>query len=236
MRVLVLEDEDRLCQAYARRLRRDGYAVDEVATLADARRAVDDVDYDCLVLDRHVPGGDSLGLVSELVDAPDRAAVVIVSADGDADARILGLSEGADDYVPKPVRLDELALRVGNVMARHDAAAPAPVVELGTVRVDLARHQITRDGVPVRLTPVQYAVFEQLVIHRDRMLSSQELLDHCWDRERDPFSNPLHTQITRLRKVFDGALRFVSVHGAGYRLEVVSGTGHHRGRGAPPLG
>jgi two-component system, OmpR family, response regulator len=236
MRLLVLEDERRLCQAYARRLRRDGHAVDEVATLADARRAVGDVDYDCLVLDRHVPGGDSITLVAELAESAHRAPVVIVSADGDADARVLGLSEGADDYVPKPVRLDELALRVGNVLARRDAAGPAPAVELGAVRVDLARREVTRDGTSVRLTPVQYAVFEQLVINRARMLTSQELLDRCWDRERDPISNPLHTQISRLRKLFDGALRFVSVHGAGYRLEVISGVGDGHHAEAPPAG
>jgi len=219
----VLEDEERLCRAYARRLRRDGFAVDEVANLAEARRAVGDVDYDCLVIDRHVPGGDALVLVAELARSSRRAPVVVVSADADADARVDGLSAGAADYVPKPVRLDELALRVGNVVARHDPTAPEPVVELGPVQVDLGRHRVARDGAEVRLTPIQYAVFEHLVIHRARLVPTQELLDHCWDREREVLSNPLHTQITRLRRIFDGALRFVSVHGSGYRLEVEPG-------------
>lgn len=222
MRVLLLEDCKRLSGAYARRLRHDGFAVDEVATLAEVRLAVGDVDYDCLVLDRHVPDGDSLDLVPELAAGARPGPVVLVSANGDADARIDGLTRGADDYLAKPVRLDELALRVGKVVARRQALVTLrpPVVELGVVRVDLARREVTRDGVPVHLSPIQYSVFEQLVINPHRMVSTEELLEHCWDGRRDPFSNPLHTQVTRLRKIFRGALCIASVRGAGYRLEV----------------
>ncbi|HEV7722643.1 MAG TPA: response regulator transcription factor [Iamia sp.] len=224
MRVLLLEDEARLSGAFARRLRHDGFAVDEVATLAEVRTAVLDVAYDCLVLDRHVPDGDSLDLLPELARAEHRAPVVMVSANGDADARIQGLSEGADDYVAKPVRLDELALRVGKVVTRRDPAADArPVIRLGPVCIDLARREVTSDGQAVHLSPIQYSVFEQLVRHRDRMLTTEELLEHCWDGRRDPFSNPLHTQITRLRKIFKGALRIASVRGAGYRVELDAG-------------
>lgn len=220
--MLLLEDCKRLSGAFARRLRHDGFAVDEVGTLAEVRTAAFDVEYDCLVLDRHVPDGDSLDLVPELVAAPHQAPVVLVSANGDADARVEGLACGADDYLAKPVRLDELALRVGKVVGRRHAVtrAPARVVELGPVRVDLARREVTRDGVPVHLSPIQYSVFEQLVTNRHRMVGTEELLEHCWDGSRDPFSNPLHTQVTRLRKIFRGALRIASVRGAGYRLEI----------------
>jgi len=223
-RVLLLEDESGLAHAFARRLRVDGFAVDAVATLAAVRTAVVDVAYDCLVLDRHVGDGDSLELLAELTGAEHRVAVVMVSDDGDADARIQGLSEGADDYMTKPVRLDELALRVGKVMARRDRSPRAPglVVDIGSVRVDRSRRQVTRDGEPVHLSPIQYSVFELLVRHRDRMLTTEEVLERCWDGRRDPFSNPLHTQVSRLRKTFEGALRIIAVRGAGYRVELDS--------------
>lgn len=236
MRVLVLEDEARLSGAYARRLRHDGFAVDEVATLAEVRTAVVDVSYDCLVLDRHVSDGDSLDLLPELAQAPHHAPVLVVSANGDADARIRGLAEGAEDYVAKPVRLDELALRVAKVVARREPAAGAsPIVTLGPVCIDLARREVTCDGQPVHLSPIQYSVLEQLVRHRHRMLSTEELLEHCWDRRRDPFSNPLHTQITRLRGIFRGALRITSVRGAGYRIELDPDPPHQI-PSRPPLG
>ncbi len=225
MRVLLLEDEQRLSGAFARRLRHDGYAVDEVTTLAEVRLAVGDIDYDCMVLDRHVPDGDSLALLAELVVGEDPTPVVLVSADGDTDARVEGLASGADDYLAKPFRLDELALRVAKVVQRRAVAGPGPdrIVQLGAVTIDLARREVVRDGVALHLSPIQYSVFEQLVVHRDRMMSTEELLEHCWDGRRDPFSNPLHTQVTRLRKIFRGALRIVSVRGGGYRLEVEPG-------------
>jgi DNA-binding response OmpR family regulator len=181
-----------------------------------------DVVYDCLVLDRHVADGDSHQLLPELTRAEPRASVVMVSTNGDADARIQGLAEGADDYLAKPVRVDELALRVGKVVARRDRSLRAAglVVELGPVRVDLARREVTRDGEPVHLSPIQYSVFELLVRHRDRMLTTEDILERCWDGRRDLFSNPLPSQVTRLRKTFRGALRIVAVRGAGYRVEL----------------
>jgi DNA-binding response OmpR family regulator len=225
VRVLLLEDESQLSDTFARRLRVDGFAVDPVATLAQVRTAVLDVTYDCLVLDRHVADGDSLELLPELARAERRAPVVMVSADADADTRIRGLSHGADDYLAKPVRPDELALRVGKIAARHTYAprAAGPVIDLGRVRVDLALRLVTRDGEPVHLSPIQYSVFELLARHRDRMLPTEEILERCWDGRRDLFANPLPSQVTRLRKTFRGALRIVAVRGAGYRVELDGG-------------
>ncbi|HEX7131591.1 MAG TPA: response regulator transcription factor [Iamia sp.] len=220
--MLLLEDEPRLSRDLACRLRDDGFGVDAVATLAEVRAAVVDVAYDCLILDRHVADGDSLELLTELARTEHRAAVVMVSTDDDPDARIQGLSAGADDYMTKPVRLDELALRVGKVVDRRDhwPWAAGLVVDLGSVRIDLARRTVTRNGEPVHLSPIQYSVFELLVCHRDRMLTTEEVLEQCWDGRRDQFSNPLRSQVTRLRKIFEGALRIVAVRGAGYRVEL----------------
>lgn len=224
MRVLLLEDDEQLARAFARRLRHDGYAVDEVSSLAEVLFAIGDVGYDCLVLDRHVPDGDSLTILEELLAHEDAPPIVLVSADGDSDARVAGLAAGADDFLAKPFRLDELALRVARVIRMRNAAkglAPINVLQLGSVSFDMARREVRRDGVPVHLSPIQYSVFEQIVTHRDRVVRSDEILDHCWDGCRDPFSNPLHTQMTRLRRIFEGALKFVAVHGVGYRLEIL---------------
>lgn len=219
MRVLVLEDDRRLCEAYARRLRADGYAVDEVATLSRARHAIIDVAYDCLVLDRLVPDGDSLELVAEVLDEPARPWMLVLSALGDPDHRVRGLEAGADDYVPKPARLDELALRVRKLMVRPRSVVPGPL-HLGRVTVDRARRQVVLDGDEVHLTSRQYAVLDYLVANRHRMVPTEELLEHCWDRNRDLFGNPVHTQVSRLRKLFRGALRIESVRGAGYVIRV----------------
>lgn len=222
MRVLLLEDEARLAAAYARRLRSSGMAVDEVRTLGQARLAVIDTDYDCLVLDRFVPDGDSLDLVAELDRQPSHAPVVIVSSAGGGDQRVKGLGAGADDYLPKPVRLAELALRVRRVAVRHSGVPARGPVRLGRVTVDPGHRLVTLDGDAVTLTRTQYAVLEHMVARRHRLVTTQELLEHCWDGRRDPFSNPLQSQITRLRATFRGALRFTSVQSAGYVLDVVA--------------
>lgn len=218
MRLLVLEDDVRLCQAYARRLRDEGHAVDEVGSIGEARLALADVDYDCVVFDRLVPDGDAIALVDEVCDGGDGPSVLVLSALGAPDERVEGLTRGADDYVPKPVRLEELALRVRRLLVR----GPPPVrqVELGRVVIDPARREVRVDGSPVRLTARQYAVLEYLVVNRHRMVTTEELLEHCWDRNRALFSNPLHSQVSRLRRAFRGLLRIESVRGEGYLLQM----------------
>jgi DNA-binding response OmpR family regulator len=220
MRVLLLEDDPRLCDSVASRLRVDGHAVDEVRTLGAARSALMDCEYDCLVLDRLVPDGDSLTLVAALDAGDDPPPMLVVSALGDGDERMQALEAGADDYIAKPARLDELAIRVRKLLVRHTSEARGPV-RLGRVVVDRGRRDVQVDGLDIHLTPLQYSVLDYLVVHRDRMSSTEELLEHCWDRNRDVVANPLHSQICRLRKIFRGALRIDMVRGAGYVLREV---------------
>lgn len=220
MRLLLLEDDPELRTPYARRLRAEGHAVDEVDTLDEARRALIDVDYDCLVFDRLLPDGDSLDLVEEVQRTGTPAPILLLSALGEGEERVRGLLAGASDYVAKPIRLDELALRVANLFVRSTGASTCPV-RLGRVEVDRLRRTVTVDGDLVHLTRQQYAVLDHLVAHRDRLVTTEELLEHCWDRNRDLFANPLHSQITRLRAVFGGVLEFRSVRGQGYVLRVV---------------
>jgi two-component system copper resistance phosphate regulon response regulator CusR len=220
VRVLLLEDDLRLATSYTRRLRADGHVVVATVTIAQARAALADEDYDCLVLDRRVPDGDALEFVAELDGLSRRPRVLILSALGEPEQRVRGLEAGVDDYMTKPVYLDELAIRVRKLLAR---AAPAPpATTLGRIRVDHARAEVSLDGEPVRLTRMQYTVFDYLVAHRDRMVPTQELLDHCWDSHQRIIANPLHSQITRLRKRFRGALEIESVRGVGYSIRVVT--------------
>lgn len=126
MRILVVDDEPNLRRAFARRLRNEGHVVDELGTLADARTAIATVAYDGLVLDRMLPDGDSLTLVSDIRRQAGTIAVLVVSAWGSPEDRIAGLRAGADEYRAKPIRLDELARTVDAVLRRTDADRAAP--------------------------------------------------------------------------------------------------------------
>lgn len=219
LRILVLEDDEKLRRSFARRLRSEGHIVDEAMTLADARALLAERRYGCLVLDRIVPDGDSLELVAERRKTPGRVPVLMLSALGTVDQRVKGLAVGTDDYMPKPIQLTELALRVRNLAAKAAASDWGPV-QLGGVTVDRERGEVSIEGQVVKLTPHQSAVLDYLVANRGRMIATEELLEHCWDGGRSLFANPLHSQVTRLRRVFSGWLRIESVRGAGYLLKV----------------
>lgn len=229
MRVLLLEDDAELRASFARRLRADGHTVDEVALLDEARTALADHRFDCLVLDRSVPDGDALDLVVALAAAGEYPPVVFVSALGEADHRVEGLTAGADDYLSKPVRLDELSLRVQRVEA---AQPPAPdgdeILRLGRVTVNRSRHLATLDGIPVVLSPIQYAVLEYLALHRDGDVRSKDLREACWDRASFRFTDPLPKVVSLLRHKLRHALRIEQVRGVGYRLVVEASPGSRR--------
>ena len=132
-----------------------------------------------MVFDRMVPDGDALDLVAELRESENWVRVLVISALGEGDERVRGLRAGADDYVPKPVRLEELSLRVGSLLVRTPVVSQAgPHIDLGRVVVDRARRRVTIDGDVVHLTPIQYGLVEYLAIHQHRVVPTDELLEH----------------------------------------------------------
>lgn len=223
MRILLLEDDTGLRSSFARRLRSDGHDVDEVGLVGAARTAVADADYDCLVLDRMVTDGDSLDWVAELDRLGAHPPVIIVSALGDADHRTAGINTGADDYIAKPVRLDELSLRVAGVADRVARTPAGNVVEelrLGAVTVDPALRRVTIADREVTLSPIQYRVLVHLFRHVDRPVPVEELIDRCWDDAAAADPAAVRPVISRLRRTFAGVLDIRAERGAGYRLSV----------------
>ena len=217
MRVLLMEDDPNLCTSFACCLRSEGFAVDEVHTLPSARVQVGDVDYDCLVLDRRVPGGDGLDLASELQSQGATTPVLIMSGMGDPAERVTGLRRGADDYLAKPVDLDELTLRVRKLVLRRGGAGPA-TIRIGAVCIDRALRSVTIAGRAVHLTPTQFGVLDHLLANQHRLVSTNELLEHVWDRNTDPMSAAVHSQISRLRGLFASHLVFDRIRDGGYVL------------------
>jgi DNA-binding response OmpR family regulator len=221
VRLLLLEDDARLREAYAARFRADGSTVDEAATLDEARSWLARGTYDCLVLDRRVPDGDSVELVEDIDARIDRPPILILSGLGEGGDRLRGLTGGADDYMVKPVHLEELVLRVRKLVVPTTTSTPGPL-ELGRVTLDREHRHVTLDGAKVHLTPTQYAIFEQMALAVGLLVTKEHLLRHCWDAHRHLGLNPLHSHITRLRRIFDGSLVFESTWGAGYTLRIAA--------------
>jgi DNA-binding response OmpR family regulator len=225
MRILVVEDEPDLASAIAISLRRDGYAVD-IAN--DGASAIDRVvvnDYDLLCLDLNLPDTDGLDLCRQVVDMPsvdDSPAprIIMLTARGSIDDRIVGLDHGADDYLVKPFSLGELGARV-RALLRRDTSSTSSVVCRSGVELDSGRHEVRVHGTPIDLTAKEFALLRWFLLHPDTVHSAEKLLEHVWDEHADPFTNTVRVTISNLRRKLAGAGGddiIETLPGRGYRL------------------
>jgi DNA-binding response OmpR family regulator len=217
VRVLIVEDEERLNLLLARGLRREGFAVDQ-ATDGPSGLALARVhDYDVVVLDRDLPGlhGDAVCRDVHALDPAPR--VLMLTALGGVDDRIAGLELGADDYLAKPFAFRELVARLRALMRRPAHRHP-PLLARGDLALDPARRTATRAGHPLTLRPREFALLEELMRADGVPLSAEQLLVRVWDANADAFSNPVRQTVGRLRQALGAPSPIETVPGAGYRI------------------
>jgi DNA-binding response OmpR family regulator len=217
MRVLVVEDEQRLADAIARGLRAEGMAVDVAYDGTDGHEKSSYTRYDVVVLDRDLPGMHGDDLLAELVSSGDITRVLMLTASSGLDARVEGLSAGADDYLAKPFAFPELVARVRALGRRATPAAP-PVLRAGNVELDPARRLVSRAGAPVELTRKEFGVLEVLMSAAGTVVSSEELLERVWDENADPFTTTVRVTVMTLRRKLGEPGLIDTVVGAGYRV------------------
>ncbi|HWD69268.1 MAG TPA: response regulator transcription factor [Solirubrobacteraceae bacterium] len=217
MRVLVVEDERRLADAIARGLRREGMAVDLAGDGGDALVKSRVVRYDVLVLDRDLPevhGDDVCKLVR--AERPE-TAIIMLTAAGELEDLVGGLSLGADDYLTKPFRFAELVARI-RALSRRTAPSRPPVLTHDDLKLDPARRSVTRAGEPIDLARKELAVLEALMAADGATVSAEELLERVWDEHTDPFTNVVRMTIMTLRRKLGEPTVVETVIGVGYRM------------------
>jgi DNA-binding response OmpR family regulator len=214
MRVLVVEDHATLAGRIAQGLRQAGMAVDAVFDGAAALEAAGRIPYDVIVLDRDLPVVHGDRVCREVAGSGPR--ILMLTAAAHVDDRIGGLELGADDYLGKPFVFGELVARV-RALARRAPSAP-PVLRHGDLAVDRARHRATRGTRPLSLTRKEFGVLETLLAADGAVVSAEELLEHVWDAELDPFSNVVSVTMTRLRRKLGDPPLIETVVGRGYRM------------------
>jgi DNA-binding response OmpR family regulator len=217
MRVLLVEDHAELADTVATGLRREGIAVDLALDghAALARLAL--TDYDVLVLDRDIPGVHGDEICRTLVAEGRDGRILMLTAAGSIEDRVDGLGFGADDYLPKPFAFAELVARV-RALARRSGKRLPPVLAHGDLRVDPANRLATRDGRRLSLSPKELAVLEHLLGADGRIVSAEELLEHVWDENADPFTTTVKVTIRRLRAKLGEPPLIETVPRAGYRI------------------
>jgi DNA-binding response OmpR family regulator len=217
VRVLVVEDERVLADAIATGLRRETLAVDIAYDGAGALERTSVNEYDVVVLDRDLPKIHGDEVCRQLVAERNPARILMLTAAGDLDDKVEGLSIGADDYLAKPFAFAELIARV-RALGRRAATPVPPVLERAGLSLDPARRVVTRDGVPLDLTRKEFAVLEILLRADGVVVSSEHLLEKAWDEHIDPFTNVVRVTMMTLRKKLGDPSVIETVPGVGYRL------------------
>lgn len=221
--MLVVEDERLHADAIATGLRQQAMAVD---VCYDGDRALELVAvnrYDVVVLDRDLPEVHGDDVCRAVVAAGGEARVIMLTAAGEISDRVHGLGIGADDYLTKPFAFAELVARVQALGRRARPALP-PVLRQAGVEFDIPRHQVSRDGRFLQLSPKEFAVLEVLMRAEGVVVSAEELLEKAWDEHIDPFTNTVRVTVMTLRRKLGQPPLIETVPGVGYRFSAFAGT------------
>ncbi|MCC7174775.1 MAG: response regulator transcription factor [Bryobacterales bacterium] len=222
MRILLVEDDPRVAGFIARGLREQAYAVDTAGDGEQALELAAASEYDAVILDVLLPRKDGYAVCRQLRDEGSRVPILMLTARGAVDDRIAGLDCGADDYLAKPFDFRELLARLRALLRRPYGVRPG-ILRIADLTLNTASHAAARAGRPIRLTAKEYALLEFLAANQGRVVGREQIAEHVWDENFDPFSNVIDVYIRRLRAKVDAGFGRPLIHtrrGEGYLLAV----------------
>jgi two-component system OmpR family response regulator len=217
VRILVAEDEPQLARQLASALAEAGYAVDSAADGERADFLIQTEEIDAVVLDLGLPKIDGLTLLRQWREAGLFVPVLVLTARGSWHEKVQGIDGGADDYMAKPFRMEEVLARLRALIRRASGTAN-PELRCGALTLDTRAGRVTVDGVAVRLTSHEFRVLSYLMHHRGRVVSQAELTEHIYAQSFNRDSNTVEVFIARLRRKLGSAF-IETVRGLGYRIE-----------------
>ena len=220
MRILLVEDDQRIARFVAKGLREQAYAVDVVGDGDEAVYKLSINDYDAVILDVMIPGRDGFQVCRDLRSAGIAVPVIMLTARDTVQDRITGLDSGADDYLTKPFAVTELLARLRALLRRGRVVRPATIT-IANLVLDTGAQRATRGGRALALTTKEYALLEYLAREAGRVVSRTEIAEHVWDENFDPLTNLIDVHINRLRRKVDNGFSSKLIHtrrGAGYML------------------
>jgi DNA-binding response OmpR family regulator len=215
-RILIAEDEPRLAAFLDKGLRAQGFTTTVVADGTEASTMAQDEEFDLLVLDLGLPGKQGAEVLRDMRLAGQRMPVLILTARDDLDSTVAGLEGGADDYVTKPFKFEELLARI-RARLREQPEPEQTVLEAGGVTLDMRARRASVEGRTIELSAREYTMLEVLMRHAGQVLSREQLLSHVWGYDHDPGSNVVDVYVGYLRKKL-GPDVIETARGMGYRL------------------
>ncbi len=221
MKILVVEDEQKMRRAIRKGLEHEGYAVDVAEDAESARSFGTEYDYDAIVLDVMLPGADGFEICRDLRARERWAPILMLTARDAVDDRIRGLDAGADDYLPKPFDFGELTARLRALIRRGPVERPA-VLEVADLALDPAAHSVRVGTTTVDISAREFSLLEFLIRHAGEAVTRTQLLEHVWDVNYGGLSNVVDVYVGYLRRKLAAAgarTRIRTIRGVGYALE-----------------
>jgi two-component system OmpR family response regulator len=221
MRLLVVEDDDKIGAFVEKGLRQEGHTVDWVKTGGEGALRFDETRYDAAVVDIMLPGLDGIDLIRSRRRKKDATPIIVLSARSSVTDRVAGLEAGADDYLTKPFSFAELVARLGALQRRAAAGPGATHLSYGGLTLDLLSREASRDGIRLALQAKELALLEFFLRNPDRVLSKTMILQRVWDYSFDPQTNVVDVLVCRLRNKVDRGFPDKLIHtlrGVGYVL------------------
>jgi DNA-binding response OmpR family regulator len=220
VRLLVIEDEDRLSGILRAILGEIGFTVDIAGSAADAGAALELINYDAAILDLGLPDGDGLAVLAAARRIGNALPILILTARDAVEDRVAGLNAGADDYLTKPFATAELVARI-KALLRRPGGALGMTLEAGNLRLDTVGRELTVGAIPVRLSRRELAVLEQMMRRLGRIVPKAVLEEKLYGIDEEPDSNPIPVHVHHLRRQLEAAGARVTIHtirGVGYIL------------------
>ena len=220
MRILVVEDDNKIASFVVNGLKQSGFAVDRCADGEEAHVLASTTSYDAAVVDIMLPKLDGLSLVKQLRKDGVRTPVIILSAKATVDDRVKGLQAGGDDYLTKPFAFSELLARVQALIRRSTNTSEPTRLVVGDLTLDLLNRDVVRGGERIELQAREFSLLEYLMRHAGRVVTKTMILEHIWDYSFDPQTNVVDVLVCRLRNKIDRDKSLLhTIRGVGYVLK-----------------
>jgi DNA-binding response OmpR family regulator len=222
MKILIIEDEKDLREVIRQSLEMENFRVECADTYASALDKIISFDYNCILLDVMLPGGNGLDLLQELKNLDKSDNVIIISAKDSLDDKLKGLNLGADDYLTKPFHIAELTARVKSVLRRKSFQGKN-IVEVANLKLDIDARTLAIDDLPLLLNRKEFDILTYMVVNRNRLVNKTSLAEHVWGDHMDDADDYefIYSQIKNLRKKLkdhSAAVEIQAVYGIGYKL------------------
>ena len=220
MRILVIEDEERLSNIIKKGLTEDGFAVDQTFDGEDGQYLAESEEYDLIILDLMLPKVDGITICRQLRKKNIKTPVIMLTAKSTTEDKVAGLDSGADDYITKPFSFIELRSRI-HALIRRNHQETSPILKKEDLEVNPLKHTVKRAGKLIELTPKEFAILEFLLRYKSEVVTRTIILEHVWDYNFDGMSNIVDVFIASLRKKINAGFRLKlieTIHGVGFKV------------------